>query len=333
MQSKNLNKDMNKELRTKNLELKIICITSVKHLKGVFEEMQKHGDVLYEPEIEKLALAKLLQKDKSINSIFTNPNKQNYKLDAEVLDGTGITLINTASTGMNHIDVKYCEKKGIKIFSLTKDMELINNLPSTAELAFGLMLSLLRQIPQSFDSVKAGEWDYEKFMGRQVAGLTAGIIGYGRLGKFMAKYCQAFGMRVLICDPFKEIPAGFEKADMNMISKESDVVSLHVHVADDTRHMINDDFVNKTVKKPYIINTARGELVDEKAVIKGIKTGKIAGYGADGIEDEFGSRAKSPIILAAKAGLNIIIAPHTGGMTWEGQQRAFMWAAKKFENV
>lgn len=309
--------------------MKIICITPVKHLKGVFEEMEKAGNVLYEPEITGSNLAQLLKKDKSITALFTNPNKQDYKLDASVLEGSGITLINTASTGLNHIDSKYCAEKGIRILSLTKDFELIKNLPSTAELAFGLMLSLLRKIPQSFDSVKAGEWDYEKFMGRQVDGMTAGIVGYGRLGYFMAKYCQAFGMRVLVCDPLKPV-YGFEQVDLDAIARDSDVISLHVHASEATRHMINADFISKTKKQPYLVNTARGELVEETAVIDGIKSGKLAGYGADGIEDEFGNRAKSPIIQAAQAGLNVIIAPHTGGMTWEGQQRAFLWAAKKF---
>jgi len=145
----------------------------------------------------------------------------------------------------------------------------------------------------------------------------------------MAKYCQVFGMRVLICDPHQSAPE-FQLVDLATIAKESDVISLHVHVADDTRHMISAEFISKTTKQPYLINTARGELVDEKAVIEGITSGKLAGYGADGIEDEFGNRDSSPIIQAARKGLNVIIAPHTGGMTWEGQQRAFMWAAKKF---
>lgn len=312
--------------------MKILCITPIKHLKGLLEEMNSYGAVVYEPEITKEALSDYLRKNKDVDALFTNPNKQNYKLDKEILEGSSVKVINTASTGLNHIDAKWCEENGIKILSLTKDFELIKNLPSTAELAFGLMLCLLRQIPKSFDSVKAGEWDYEKFMGRQVEGLTLGVVGYGRLGFFMAKYGQAFGMRVLICDPYKPV-YGFEQVDLDRIAKDCDVVSLHVHVSDETRHMINADFIEKTTKNPYIINTSRGELVDEKAVIEGVRSGKLAGYGADGIEDEFGNRDKSPMIMAAREGLNVILAPHTGGMTWEGQLRAYGWAIRKFKNI
>lgn len=294
--------------------------------------MQKHGEVLYMPEIEKNELSKLLKKDTSINAIFTNPNKQNYKLDKEVLAKTGIKVINTASTGLNHIDVKVLEELGIKLLSLTKDFELLKRLPSTSELAFGLLLSLARYIPASFDAVKRGEWNYENHIGNQLEGLTAGIIGHGRLGYFMAKYCEAFGMKVLINDPY--VPAfGYDKVSLDELAEKADIISLHVHVTDETRHLINESVISKFKRKPFLINTSRGEIVDELAVIKGIKNGKIRGYGADVIEDEFGNRDKSPMIKAAREGLNIILTPHVGGMTWEGQQRAFMWTAKKFATV
>lgn len=312
--------------------MKILCITPIEHLKGLLDELRSYGEVVYKPEITKQELIEYLKLNNDIDALFTNPNKQNYKLDKEILFGSSIKLINTASTGLNHIDVKWCEENNVKILSLTKDLELIKNLPSTAELAFGLLLSLLRQIPASFESVKKGEWDYEKFMGRQAQGLTAGIVGYGRLGYFMAKYCQAFGMKVLICDPYKKT-ADFEQVSLEEIAKQADVISLHVHVTDETKQMINRKLVGKLERKPFIINTSRGELVDEIAVIEGLKSGKIAGYGADGIADEFGNRENSPIIKAAREGLNIILAPHTGGMTWEGQLRAYGWAIRKFKNL
>ena len=112
---------------------------------------------------------------------ITNPNKQNFILDEDIFKDSTVKGINTASTGLNHIDLDYCVEKNIKVVSLKNDLELINDLPSTSELAFGLMMSLMRNIPKSFHSVKDGNWDYEPYVGHQIKGKTIGIIGYGRL--------------------------------------------------------------------------------------------------------------------------------------------------------
>lgn len=315
--------------------MKIICITPVKHLKhpvDLYNELTSYGEMIYEPEITKDDLRKILERQKDIDVIFTNPNKQNYKLDGELLEGTSVRVINTASTGLNHIDLDACKNLGIKVLSLAKDYELIKSLPSTSELAFGLTLSLLRHIPLSFDSVKNGEWDYEKFIGRQAEGLVAGIVGYGRLGYFMAKYCAAFGMKVFVSDPHNPV-YGYNKVSLDELAAQSDIISLHVHISDETRHMVNKDLISKMKRKPFIINTSRGEIVDEQAIIEGLKSGAVAGYGTDVIEDEFGNRKASPIIKAARDGLNVIITPHIGGMTWEGQNLAYGYAIKKFKGL
>ena len=127
--------------------MKIAIITPVKHLKGVVELLNNKGDIFFLEEGSKDEVRNLLLKE-NINSILCNPNQQTYKIDKNLLKDTNVTLINTCSTGMNHIDVEYCKNNNIKIYSLTKDMDLINDLPSTSELAFGLMLSLLRNIPE-----------------------------------------------------------------------------------------------------------------------------------------------------------------------------------------
>ena len=186
------------------MNLKILVITPIEHLKDTFELM-KTFDYIYRPYISKSELINILKNDKSINALFTNPNKQGFILDEEVFRDSNISTINTASTGTNHIDKIYCGENNIKIYSLTKDYELINQLSSTSELAFGLMISLLRKIHSSFDSVKKYEWDYEKYIGRQIKDLNLGVIGYGRLGKMMANYGQIFGMKVFIHDPYQTI--------------------------------------------------------------------------------------------------------------------------------
>ena len=110
--------------------MKIICITPIEHLDGAYEKLNSFGDLIYLPEITKDELKKTLF-DKSFKYLFTNPNKQNFILDKEVLGESNIKVINTASTGLNHIDMNYCEQHGIDVWSLKNDYELINDLPST----------------------------------------------------------------------------------------------------------------------------------------------------------------------------------------------------------
>jgi len=221
--------------------------------------------------------------------------------------------------------MKYCKENNIEVWHLARDYELINQLPSTAEHAFGLMLSLLRKIPMSFHSVKDGNWDYEPYIGRQLKGLTVGIIGYGRLGKMMETYCHAFGMTVKIHDPYE----GYD--DLDLVLRESDVISLHVHVTDKTVGMINENTIKRMKKKPYLINTSRGEIVNEKKVIEAIEEGKLSGYATDVITDEFGNIHNSKLVeFSMNPTNNVIITPHVGGMTWEGQTKAYKWAINKF---
>ena len=313
---------------------KIAVITPIKHLDGVVELLQSKGNVfLYEESTKDEVRNLLLETD--IDTLLCNPNQQTYKIDKELLEGTNVKLINTCSTGMNHIDVNYCNKNNIKIYSLTKDMNLINNLPSTSELAFGLMLSLLRKIPQGQKHVSEYGWDYTQFMGRQVKGLKVGIVGYGRLGKMMYNFCKAFGADVMVYDPYikEQLTDSFLLnhwcSSLEQLFEFSDVVSLHVHVTDETKYIINKDLFGSIKKDCYIINTSRGEIVNENDIVEGLESGIITGYGTDVIENEFDNLNDSPIIKSMNKGENIIITPHVGGMTIEGQTKAYDWAVNK----
>tara|TARA_B110000977_G_C11058511_1_gene485019 strand:+ start:62 stop:1006 length:945 start_codon:yes stop_codon:yes gene_type:complete len=311
---------------------KIIVTTPVSHLPGAIELLNTKGDITLAETINKKELKKILLK-KDLDTIICNPNQQTYKIDKELLEGTNIKTINTCSTGLNHIDVNYCNSVNIEIQHHKNDLKLLNQLPSTSELAFGLMLSLLRRIPQSQNHVSEYKWDYTKFVGRQVKDLTIGIIGYGRLGKMMYNFCRAFGANVIVYDPYKinkEMPFEY-------LITHCDVISLHVHVTDETKYMINKNSLGLgttssfgSVKGDcYIINTSRGEIVNETDIVEGLKSGKITGYATDVVEDEFGDLTKSPIIKAMNEGENIIVTPHVGGMTIEGQTKAYEWSFNK----
>ena len=295
---------------------KIAVITPIKHL-GLDKLIESKGEIFY-LENGSRDEVRLLLIEKSIDTILCNPNKQSYIIDKNLIGGTNVSLINTCSTGLSHIDIKYCEENNIKVFSLTKDFDLINNLPSTSELAFGLMLDLLRNISSSQEHVLNFGWDYTKFIGRQIKDLKIGIIGYGRLGKLMYKYCNAFEAEASVYDPYI---SGFDNKSLDEFISNCDVISVHVHLSNETRHMINKQNLKKAKKDLIIINTSRGAIVNEADIITLLDKGLIGGYGTDVLENENDNIKKSNLIKKMRSTNKIIITPHIGGMTIEGQKK------------
>ena len=313
---------------------KIAVLTPIVHLDGVYELLETKGEVFLSENADKESARKLLL-EHDIDTILCNPNAQEYKIDEELLSCTKVQLINTCSTGMNHIDVEYCEQNGIEIYSLKNDMELLHNLPSTSELAFGLLMDLSRSITKSNNHLaNGGEWNYTEFIGSQIKGMKIGIVGYGRLGKMMTRYCGAFGADIYIYDPYYEFHHEMEMMaledrfvdSLDELFEKCQAISLHVHVTPETERMINMTLLENGID--YLINTSRGEIVCETSVVTALRAGFLKGYATDVIEDEFGDISESPI-LQNMNDLNIIVTPHVGGMTIEGQTKAYKWAINK----
>jgi D-3-phosphoglycerate dehydrogenase / 2-oxoglutarate reductase len=312
----------------------IAVITPIQHLEGLLDLIQTKGQVFLLEEGNKFQVRELLL-SKNIDTILCNPNQQTYKIDKELLDDTQVSIINSCSTGLNHIDLDYCKKNNIEIQCHKNDYELINQLPSTSELAFGLMLSLLRNIPECNNHVSNYNWDYTQFMGRQIKDLKIGIIGYGRLGEMMFNYCKSFGAKIKVYDPYKKedmddsFLLNYYSSSLEDLFQECDVISLHVHVTDETKYMVNQKLLGLSKKGLYLINTSRGEIVNEEDIVQSLNNKNLLGYGTDVIEDEFNDITNSPIIKAMNEGKNIIITPHVGGMTIEGQTKAYKWSINK----
>jgi len=305
---------------------KISCLTPVKHIENVWNNLNSLGEIDYIPNA---TYNEAYLSCQSSDVVFVNPNKMTYKLDAKLIENSNLKAIITASTGTNHIDLKMAKKKKIKVYCLTNEYSVINQISSTAEQALTLMLGLIRKLPWAFDSVKDGKWDYEPFIGRQINKLTIGILGYGRLGKKFRNYIDGLGAEVLIYDPNVKCD---KSTGLVNIQEHCDVISIHVHLDSNTKHMIDYDFLSQCIQKPYLINTSRGSIVNEKDILKALDEELISGYGTDVIEDELKDSIKSQLIEESKKRNNILITPHIGGMTKEAQEIAYNGVINLFRN-
>ena len=308
---------------------KITIITPIKHLTNVESILKSipKSNLVYLPNCD-------IEDFKSNNdsyAIFTNPNKSNIFLGSENLNSfKNLKYICTASTGTLHIDKTYCKQKGINIISLTEERHVINKIPSTAEHAFALMLSSVRNINTANKSVLKNEWDYEPFLGRQIKSLIIGVIGYGRLGNFFSNYCDNFGAKVVVYDPYKSVnhPRIEQVESLDEIAKFSDIISLHVHVNEGTNQMINRNFLKICKKSVLIVNTSRGEIINENDLTEFLSINKSAKYATDVLSGEIDGIYNNPIKKYFDDNQDqVIITPHIGGMTKEAQNLAFGHAA------
>ena len=253
------------------------------------------------------------------------------KLDAEVLDRAGrLKVINTASTGTDHIDRDHAARRGIRILSITRDYGLLDKFTATAECALMLILACCRQFKAATRDVLDGNWRGPLFRGRQLSRKTLGVLGVGRLGKMSCDYGKGFRMRVLGCDlKTFEIP-GVEPVDHDTLLGESDVVTIHIHMTPANYHLFNADTFAKMKDGAVLVNTSRGDIIDEAALIAALESGKLSAFGADVLHDEWRrDMGDSPIVQYARTHDNVVVTPHIGGCTHESVWDARVFSARK----
>jgi D-3-phosphoglycerate dehydrogenase len=233
-----------------------------------------------------------------------------------------LRVIATPTTGLDHLDMEAAAEHGITILSLKDDTEFLDSVTSTAEMTWALLLATVRRLPWSFSAAQRGEWARDRFRGHQLSGMTLGILGYGRLGRIVAQYGLAFRMKVIACDIAPVHPApGVEMVDADTLLRESDIVSIHIHLTDETRGMFDAAAFARMKPTAYLLNTSRGAIVDEAAFLQALQSGQIAGAGVDVIEGEWrDDLATHPLIEYARTHENLVISPHTGGITFESQR-------------
>lgn len=311
---------------------RILVLTDISQLDEVQTTLESIGEVISAQDMLTSDIASLV---KETDYIFTNPNKSTIYLGWKVLsEAKNLKAICTASTGLTHIDADYCLSRGIKIISLRNERELLSQLPSTAELALGLTLNGLRNIPGATRDVEAGNWDYRKWMGSQMKGQSVGVVGLGRLGRMYADFCASMGANVSYFDPFIQWDAPFRRiASPHQLFEENRVVSLHAHVENGSGKIVTSDVLKVARSDLILVNTARGELVDESALLSFLTQNPSSQYLADVLSEEH-AISDNLILEAVHIGSSqITLTPHVGGMTKEGQKLAYIYAAERLAKI
>jgi D-3-phosphoglycerate dehydrogenase / 2-oxoglutarate reductase len=262
-----------------------------------------------------------------------------HKINEDFLKNfPNIRYILSPTTGLDHIDVKHCKKKAIKVISLNDIKQDIKSVSSTAELSLGLIISLIRKIPQASNSVQSDhKWDRDLFRTRQLSNMSIGIIGVGRIGRMVARYSNAIGMKVYGCDVVKDRKY-FEANNIQEITLKNlltsvDIISIHASATDENTHLLNEHNLGSIKKGSYIINTARGHLVCEKTIIKLLDENVLCGYAADVIDGERDQSYMKSIIFKNMNKYNILLTPHIGGCTSDAMEATELVLANEFLNI
>ncbi len=240
-------------------------------------------------------------------------------INKEILDAAKcLKVIGVCSVGLNHVDTKYAEEKGVQVFNAPG---LNGN--AVAELTISKMLDISRGTMVANHDVKVlKQWDKYKFVGRELRGKTLGVLGFGRIGQRVGEIARVFGMKIVAYDPYlpAEIFAKNEATSMSIaeLCEVSDFVTIHLPLNDETRNMFNKESIAKMKNDAVVLNMARGGIVNEQDMYEALKAGTIGGYATDVMENELaagglteGAGFDSPLFECD----NFIVSPHIGAQT------------------
>jgi D-3-phosphoglycerate dehydrogenase len=254
-----------------------------------------------EPYASSDAMAKLAA-DLQIDGLIVRQGK----VDEAVIGASPrLKVIAKHGTGVDNIDLAAAARRGIPVLRA-----LGANARSVAEHAIALSIALLKDIVPLDRAVKGGAWPKATYIGRDLCGAKLGLVGFGAIGKEVASIARALGMSVAVFDPYTtELPAEVRReTDLDAVLATSDIVSLHCPLTDETRHLINAERLARMKPTSFLVNTARGGIVDELALVEALRTGIIAGAGLDSFATEPPAKDNPLWTLP-----NIIVTPHTGG--------------------
>lgn len=249
------------------------------------------------------------------------------KVTRKVIESAkNLKVIARAGTGLDNIDVEAARERGVEVVNAPEAP-----VTAVAELVFALLLSLMRKIPEAHSSLKAGRWEKKKLVGSELNGKVMGILGTGRIGQVVAERAKAFGMQILLHDifPNQEFAQriGTKYVGLEELLSQSDVISIHIPLAPETKHIIGEREISLMKPSAILVNTSRGAVVDEQALAKALKKGKLAGACLDVYERE--PPIGSPLLDCP----NTILTPHIGASTVEAQRAAAVIIVDKIRAI
>jgi len=241
-----------------------------------------------------------------------------------------LRILFTPTTGTDHIRIRN-KRQGIKIFTLNDYKHDINSINSTAELGFSHILSLSRKVFSAHkDVVEFGRWERNDFLGKDLNNKVIGIIGMGRIGQKIAKYAEAFGMKIIYWDKIKR--GKWDKiSHLRRFLSIPDIIFISITLNNKSHHLINMKNISNIKKGAILVNISRGSVIEEKSLCFALRKGILSGVGVDVLENELGDYTKSPLLQYARRNpdANIVITPHIGGATIEAWEKVFTLVAEK----
>lgn len=303
--------------------MKILFLAPIDFNTKIKTELKRKYNISFLYGINKSKLKKIIS---SYDVLITNPGSS-YKYDSKILSfAKKLNIIITPSTGTDHIDCDYCTKNKINIRCLLDNRKILNSISASAEFTLLLIFLTLRKFNKVQKIIKNGSWRKTEgvIRGNEIQNKTIGIVGFGRIGKKLHKYLKSLGCLIKIYDPYvksKNKKLNFVKS-LKIIFEKCDIISLNLSLNDKTVKIINNKYLNILKKNQILINTSRGKIVDEKAIIKKIKQRKFF-YSTDVISNEFKNNLKSDKLLnLSYKNENLIVTPHIAGLTEESQTKS-----------
>ncbi len=249
--------------------------------------------------------------------------RSGVQVTAECFENCGrLRAIARAGVGVDNIDLDAATQRGVIVVNAP-----LGNTISAAEHSIALMLALARRLPEAYTSLRAGRWERQKFVGVEVRAKTLGVVGLGQVGSEVARRGRAMEMRVIAADPYvaaeRASSLGVELVSLDELLEQADFISLHVSLTATNRDLLGDEQLNKVKPGVRIINTARGELIDEEALVRALDDGRVAGAAIDVFREE--PPVDSPLLTHDR----IIVTPHLGALTPEAQERVAVDVAEQ----
>jgi len=307
----------NPNITVQNRMKKILIVDDLHE--NIFPMLSELGfEVNYQPNINRFEILETIQDYQGLII------RSKTKVDALFLSHCEkLEFIGRAGAGLDLIDLKEVSRRNIQVFAANE-----GNAVAVAEHTMGMILMLFNKLNHADAEVHQRIWDREKNRGIELSGMTIGIIGYGNMGIALAQRLMGFEVKVLAYDKIekKDYEYGLysKKATINDIFEEADLVSIHVPLTDETRLMVNDDFIQKFKKNVFIVNTSRGEVASTESILKGLQSGKIRGACLDVLENEKLSTLtleQEEVYSQLFKLKNVILTPHIAGWTVESYRK------------